>query len=570
MFNNPEITQLPLSVGMFRKQAEQFLASAGLRLDPVDYYAVARQDDGRIVAGGGLEGGLIKCVAVADDMRGTGLMQSVISHLISVAQTQGHKNIKVFTKPDNRAIFEALGFRTLAQAEKAIFMENGVRGLNDYLDYLRALAKPGDNGLIVMNANPFTKGHRALVEYAAGKVDTLYVIAVKEDRSAFTSSERFNMIAEGCADIPNVIVAEGSDYAISAATFPTYFLKQISDATDTQIDLDLDLCRNRLMPALNARVRFVGSEPDDPLTARYVEKMRSLMPCDVLERIAIDGRRVSASTVRQLINDGNFEAAQQLVPSSTIPYLIAHLAARALTIELDTTPKPGLVDRNDTGAHSDMDHELMRKSIHTLTPHFARLARLGMNPVADLAKNVIEIGLEAEADMMRVTGNVNTHKGALFSLGLVAVAAGKSLGNLTPDALQATVRTIASGIPGAHDTHGTKAVAAGAKGALANAEEGYADLFADWLPYFRSLDGDPYRCHKTLLRIMATIDDTNIIFRKGTDTARQVKLDAAAMLSRFDPAQLSQMNLRYNKENISPGGAADMLSLTILVDSLLS
>ena len=80
---------------------------------------------------------------------------------------------------------------------------------------------------------------------------------------------------------------------------------------------------------------------------------------------------------------------------------------------------------------------------------------------------------------------------------------------------------------------------------------------------------DPWQCHKTLLRIMATLDDTNIIHRVGFERAQRVKVEAQQLLNHFDKETLEEMNLRYNAENISPGGAADMLALTILIDSLI-
>lgn len=101
-----------------------------------------------------------------------------------------------------------------------------------------------------MNANPFTKGHRYLVETASKMVDNLYIIVVKEDKSLFSYQERKSMIEQGTKDIENVVVCKGSDYAISAATFPTYFLKELTDATDTHITLDLDLFSTYIAPAL--------------------------------------------------------------------------------------------------------------------------------------------------------------------------------------------------------------------------------------------------------------------------------------------------------------------------------
>ena len=118
--------------------------------------------------------------------------------------------MKVFTKPDNSTIFQSMGFRIIARSPKAILMENGMRGIGRYTDYLRRMRgdRPDGAAAIVMNANPFTLGHRYLVLQAAEMASTLYVIVVHEDRSAFSYAERLAMIKAGCEELDNVVVVE--------------------------------------------------------------------------------------------------------------------------------------------------------------------------------------------------------------------------------------------------------------------------------------------------------------------------------------------------------------------------
>lgn len=195
MFNNYDIVEMPLSLKRNRTMVEDFLAKSALRLDDMDYYAtVVDRESYKILAGGGFKGDIIKCIAVDDSLRGTGMSQQLISHLMSQMASLGHTNVKVFTKPGNADIFESLGFKTLGKGTKAILLENGLEGLSSYTNYLRSLKHEGKNGLIVMNANPFTLGHQHLVEQAAQQVDNLYVIAVGEDKSQFTSDERLEMV----------------------------------------------------------------------------------------------------------------------------------------------------------------------------------------------------------------------------------------------------------------------------------------------------------------------------------------------------------------------------------------
>ena len=587
--NRHYISEAPLSLNSVRRRVEAFLAANGLRLAPLDrYVVVTRDEDGdEILAGGGLDGNVIKCVAVSESARSEGLMNILVSRLIVIAREEGRDSVKAFTKPENEGIFKSLGFALIASSPKAILMENGRGGLPEYRKYLESLARPGRNGAIVMNANPFTKGHRYLVEQAASQVDNLYVIVVKEDRSRFPYVERKAMIEAGCAGLDNVVVCEGSDYAISAATFPTYFLKKLDDATDTQIALDLDLFVNHIAKPLGVTVRFAGSEPEDALTRRYNELMAEILPgtsvavvrqarrpIDFVEipRLEQNGNPISATSLRRALDKGNLKEAMEYIPKSTVPYLVADLAERALRLELDTTPKPGLVDRRDNGAHKDMDYALMTKSISALRPYLTRLAVESAKDIDPV--KIKEIGIEAEKAMLKATGGVNTHKGALFCIGLSVAAASClacSTGAVEAYSFKELVSRAASEIPSARGTHGAEAKRSfKAVGALENARAAYPELFADWLPYYRSLEGDPFRCHKTLLHIMTTLDDTNILHRRGAEGLAHAEAEAARLLEDFSESGLSSLNKDFIRENISPGGSADMLSLTIFIESIIN
>ena len=586
-----EIHSVPLSVPLWRRKVERFLEANQLRLEEVDYYAIVTEPDGNdILAGGGLQGDIIKCIAVSEQLRDAHLSNRLISHLMSEAAQHGHHSVKVFTKPQNRQVFESLGFRLVGEAPLAIFMENG-HGIDDYTKYLRnaSLSLPigegrgGAIGIIVMNANPFTLGHRYLIEQAAHQVDRLFIIPVQEDRSLFTYTERKAMIEQQLSTLTpslrgrvGVGLLSGSPYAISAATFPTYFLKQLSDAADTQMLLDIDIFRRHIALALGATVRFVGSEPADPLTRRYNELLKQQLPyVKEIERKQHDGTAISASTVRKALAEGRFADAAALVPATTIPYLLAHLACDALQQELDTTPKPGLVDLHDNGAHSDMDHRLMQRSIQALRPYFVQLAEAGMQGHVDYP-TISAIGIAAERDMLAATGGVNTHRGALFSMGLAVVAAAEqyatsSTHHLDKTALQTAIARLARQFPDTRDTHGSQAVSQyQAKGALAMAREGYEQLFSDWLPFFSGEGREESGKLKTLLRIMSQLDDTNILYRCGDELASRVKADAADLLARFSIDGLLAMNLRYTTDHISPGGSADMLALTIFIHAIMT
>ena len=659
-----EIQTLNPATPRQRQRIEAFLKRNGLRIDDMNYYAAVLDDDGEMIAGGGLKDDVIKCVAVDDAHKGEAIANTLVSHLISHANQEGYGSIKLFTKPKNRQLFESLSFRLLAEAPEAILMETGIGGISNTVEALKKIKEesekykeynkeckedskeckeegktnlntstpqhlntsylntstpqhltttPPRGGVVVMNCNPFTLGHRYLIEQAAKQVERLYVMVVREDCSLFAYTERKAMVEQGVADIENVSVIDGSDYAISRATFPTYFLKRLDDAADTQMLLDLDLFRRHIAPALGATVRFVGTEPTDQLTRRYNQLMHEALK-DVREtdRLEKDGNAVSASRVRKAMEKGDMNTIRQLVPPTTLPYIIAHLATQALQAELDTTPKPGLVDKDNNGAHRDMDHALMQLSINTLHPYFVRLALLGFADTLPSHASIRDAGIEAEKAMLAATNGVNTHKGALFSMGLAVVAAayeekkaaankeerGKEREEGYLSSLQLTIKALAASFPDTSGTHGSKAklLSNGTitiKGALDNAREGYERLFAEWLPFYneRRKNHDAHALHKTLLRIMCDLDDTNVIYRTNVATAEEVKQEARALLASFEEAYAAQdkekcasaieekcasaellalkdMDRRYTERNISPGGAADMLSLTVFIGSI--
>lgn len=607
-----EIQTLNPTTPRQRQRIEAFLKRNGLRFDDMHYYAAITDDDGEMIAGGGLKGNVIKCVAVDDAHKGEAIANTLISHLIAHANKEGHSNVMLFTKPKNRQLFESLSFRLLAEAPEAVLMETGIGGINNMVEQLKKIKEEGEvckennqeckeeektnlnittpqhlnhsttqplttttprGGVVVMNCNPFTLGHRYLIEQAAKQVERLFVMVVREDCSLFAYAERKAMVEQGVAHLKNVTVIDGSEYAISQATFPTYFLKRLDDAADTQMLLDLDLFRRHIAPALGATVRFVGTEPTDRLTRRYNQLMHEVLT-DVREisRLEKDGNAVSASRVRKAMEQGDMSTIRQLVPPTTLPYIIAHLATQALQAELDTTPKPGLVDKDNNGAHRDMDYALMQRSIDTLHPYFVKLALLGSADALPSHTAIRDAGIEAEKAMLSATNGVNTHKGALFSMGLAVVAAAHEKDT---DSLQTTIKALAASFPETNGTHGSKAKllskgTTAIKGALDNAREGYEMLFAEWLPFYieRRKERDAHTLHKTLLRIMCDLDDTNVIYRTDLATAEEVKQEARALLDNFSKAALKDMDRHYTTRNISPGGAADMLSLTIFIGSI--
>ena len=618
------VREIPISNAFFRHRVESFLLANSLRLEKVDAYYAILDEDENILAGAGISGDVIKCVAVSEEQRSSGMLLPLISHIISLSE--GRK-LKVFTKPDYRVVFESLGFSQIAAAPKAILLEYG-RGLVEYCAYLSSQRRGEGGCVIVMNANPLTLGHVDLVHKAAERYGQVYVIPVREDVSLFSYEERLEMMRSVLSS-ERVQVLEGSAYQISAATFPTYFLKDLSEASETQMLLDIDLFARHISPSLGARVRVAGSEPYDSLTAEYNSLLASNLPLYGLEfaelpRFCIGGRPVSASAVRAALDAGSFGEASKMVPPECWPYLLSALAERALTQELELPLKPGLVCPGDSGAHSDMDEAKMLEGIRAIRPYFSPMA------TAEDALVLQRLGIEAEEAMMSATGGVNTHRGAIYSLGLALNSAQATLNaartaisgremqgvdfqgfmqnnlckiaqvissnplmhselhftsRFSPSATS-TALASASPLPKYTATPATSAPStalasaspapsrpAGLKDARAMALGGYREVFEYWQPYLRKMLAEYPRetaLQRTLLRIMSTLDDTCILRRAGRERLERVKSEARAVLSAPDfENALKELCRRCSAEGVSPGGAADMLSLTIFIDSII-
>lgn len=588
MCNSFQLVEVPLSLSSARKRVEDFLTRNGLRLDRLDYYVTIVDDEGTIQAGGGLDGGVIKCVAVDDQAREGGLSSRLISHLIATAAARGHHVPRVFTKPQNEDIFASLGFVTIARAPLAILMEHGTHSINSLVGHLKEIhaQHPGPSALIVMNANPMTAGHAFLIDTAAASSDVahVYVMLVGDEGQLFSYDDRLAMVRQYCtqAHSDRVTVLEANPYAISSLTFPSYFLKEIDTATDTHITLDLDVLVHYLAPALEVRVRYVGSEPLDALTARYNTLMKQQLPAHGIEvrevtRMSDDtGRCINATAIRESIQHltGLRTALQQVSPTATA-VVTGYAACQAMQDELDATPKPGLVDRIDNGPHPDMNYAMMQRSIAALRPYMVEAARLGDCAAGkvDIAQ-LVDCGKRGEAAMLNATSGVNTHRGALFALGLAAAATMQVLhqrhGDYQPSDIAQAIEQLASNLHAGEHSHGADAIKqhSGTQGALAMAQQGYPQLTSDWIPFLREALGkhdrnDALVC--TLLHIASGLDDTCTIHRVGYDRAQEIKRLCATACNRD---QVTALKAQFTRERVSLGGAADMLSLTLMVSAL--
>lgn len=198
----------------------------------------------------------------------------------------------------------------------------------EYLDNLKRISveKIGQSGIIVMNCNPFTKGHKYLIETASKQVDNLYVLVVEEDKSAFKFKDRFAMVKEGVKDIENVTVLNSGRFVISSLTFPEYFTKETNKDTEFDASKDLYNFCKFIAPALKATKRFVGEEPLDIVTNQYNEQMKRFLPeygieLSVVPRKETMGGVISATRGRKYIEAKDMDGVNMIFPETTVNYL---------------------------------------------------------------------------------------------------------------------------------------------------------------------------------------------------------------------------------------------------------
>ena len=320
-------SEVPYSSVVRRQKVRDFLESVDLEMsEDVETFVIAKEDD-RIVACGGLSGRVLKNIALDESIRGEGLALSLMSELLKLAFREGRHDLFLFTKPEYEEVFESCGFKYIEQANHQVILMENSYNIDLYKKRLRKYKHTGDVvGSIVMNCNPFTLGHRYLVEQACERSHWVHLFVVKEDASFFSYKDRYKLICEGLEDLKNLTIHEGSDYIISKATFPTYFIKDKRQIDSLYTELDLNIFRNHLAPQLGITHRYVGEEPLCVVTNEYNEQMKKLLAAPselppikvvVLGRIEYGGEPISASRVRRLMQENRLEEIIPLVPPTT-------------------------------------------------------------------------------------------------------------------------------------------------------------------------------------------------------------------------------------------------------------
>ena len=326
MKNMQMITGRPMKDGNLAR-LRRFLKSCGLDYDEgISFTAMLEDEDGEIAAAGSLDGNTLKCIAVSSLHQGEDLTARILTELRKEAFDQGRDHLMLFTKPGNLSIFSAFGFYPVMRTADCLLMENKRSGIADFVKKLERPKETGSVGCIVANCNPFTNGHKYLMEKAAAQVDVLHVFVLSERKSAFSPEVRMELVRRGTAHIKNIILHPTGPYMVSSGTFPSYFIKDKSRVGSIHCEMDIRIFAEIIAPALGITKRFVGTEPNCEVTNFYNEQMKARLPeygIEVVEipRMEHGGEAVSASRVRGLLAEGKTEEIRPLVPDSTYEYL---------------------------------------------------------------------------------------------------------------------------------------------------------------------------------------------------------------------------------------------------------
>lgn len=314
-------------------QIDALLNQEGIQRDSnLDYICAMFDEDYQAIATGSCFANTLRCFAVSKAHQGEGLLNQVITHLMDVQYGRGNLHLFLYTKINSAKFFRDLGFYEIARVDGTLaFMENRRNGFGEYLAGLSKANTGGLSAALVMNANPFTLGHQYLVEKAASECDTLHLFIVSEDASLVPFPVRKKLVLAGTSHLPNVVCHDSGPYIISNATFPSYFLKDEKAVIQGHARLDL-IVFTRIAKALSVTRRYVGEEPVSQVTGIYNQIMAVELPlagigCIVIPRKQAMDRPISASTVRQLIKQRDFDSLKMLVPPTTLDYFKSDEAA---------------------------------------------------------------------------------------------------------------------------------------------------------------------------------------------------------------------------------------------------
>jgi [citrate (pro-3S)-lyase] ligase len=307
------------------EQVKQLLLQNNLIYEKYVDHTIAFLDNQKIIATGSIYQNVIKMIAIHKDYQGKNLTSLLLSRLIDILNNKKIDKYFIFTTPINKKYFLDYHFSIVCETNEIVLLENKPFLItNKLLDIKQNLPKlEGSVACIVLNCNPITNGHLYLIETAAKENDHLILFLVETDLSLFPFQIRFKLVKEACKHLSNVYLCPSTNYIISRATFPSYFKKEINNLSQAHMNLDAQIFKTHFMPIFNIKTRYVGSEPNDETTNLYNQTLKETLgpKLKIIKRLEINQQIISASYVRKLMNNRDFDTIEKLVPKSTLSFL---------------------------------------------------------------------------------------------------------------------------------------------------------------------------------------------------------------------------------------------------------
>ena len=301
------------------RQRNALLRSRGLSV-PACTRAWGITDNNELLATVGVRDGTLVGFAVAESAEGQGLAVPLTERAVADLFLSGTTNIRAFTKITAVPRFKAIGFHAVAcTSEVALIEWNDI--FSCHLRHLSKLAAHTPRGAasVVLNANPFTLGHLALIKTASDLAPWVWVFVVSEEISEFLFADRLAMVRQALVNFSNVCVLPSGPYMVSLASFPSYFTRE-TDKVRVHAELDAQLFVQQAK-ALKIQHRFVGEEPFSKSTREYNKCLQHVLPgagikCHEIprKRLSDTDTVISASAVRKLLFSGKLADALRFLP----------------------------------------------------------------------------------------------------------------------------------------------------------------------------------------------------------------------------------------------------------------
>jgi len=308
-------------------EVKALLEKQNLRFEEKVTQTIGYYDNDQLIATGSLYHNVIKMIAVDTKYQNENITALIMTTLTQRLQDLGIHKYFLYTTPQNRSIFEHFSFSLIDETEQISLLENTIYPIKEHLRDIKSKLHitPGKTGAIVMNCNPVTLGHLYLIETCAKENDQVIIFLVEEDQSIFPYETRFALLKAATSHINNLNIIPSTPYIISSATFPTYFLKELNDVSRLFMELDVSIFSKYFIPLFDIDYRYVGEEPLDPNTNAYNQCLMQTLgnQLKIIKRLESDSVTISASLVRKLARNNQFEDLKFLVPQTTYDFLIS-------------------------------------------------------------------------------------------------------------------------------------------------------------------------------------------------------------------------------------------------------